>query len=167
VSGALLIRDAEPLDVPAVAEIFAHYAVQTVTTFETSPLPASYWLDKLTDAGRSGHPFLVGVLDTTVVGYAYAVAWRTKPGYAHTVEDSIYLRADLTGRGFGGALLAELVSRCATSGFRQMIAVIADSGDPASLALHRRAGFTEAGRLRAVGCKHQRWLDTVLMQRQL
>jgi phosphinothricin acetyltransferase len=100
-------------------------------------------------------------------GYAYAAPWRTKPAYRHTVEDTIYLAPGSTGRGLGGELLSELILRSEKAGARQMIAVISDTGTDASLALHRRHGFTGAGTLKAVGHKHGRWVDTVLMQLSL
>lgn len=102
------------------------------------------------------------------MGYACAAPWRPKPAYRHTAEDSIYLAPDRTGQGLGSALLRPLSAACARAGVRELIAVIADdTGGDASVALHRRHGFTEAGRLAAVGYKHGRWIDTLLMQRTL
>jgi L-amino acid N-acyltransferase YncA len=103
----------------------------------------------------------------SVCGFAYASPWRPKPAYRHTVEDTVYLSPGHTGRGIGGALLSGLLARCADAGARQVIAVIADTDSDASAALHRRFGFTEAGRLAAVGRKHGRWIDTLLMQKDL
>ncbi|MYZ37858.1 MULTISPECIES: GNAT family N-acetyltransferase, partial [unclassified Streptomyces] len=117
-------------------------------------------------AGR-GLPFLVAEVAGEVAGYAYAAPWRTKPAYRHTVEDTIYLAPGRTGRGLGGALLGALLTGCAEAGIRQVIAVLVDTGDDASAALHRRFGFIDAGRLTGVGNKHGRRLDTVLMQREL
>jgi phosphinothricin acetyltransferase len=102
-----------------------------------------------------------------VLGYAYASPWRPRPAYRHTVEDTVYLSPGHTGRGLGRALLSALLAGCEQAGARQVIAVIADSGEQASVALHGRLGFEPAGRLRRVGYKHGRWLDTVLMQREL
>ncbi|HEY7918714.1 MAG TPA: GNAT family N-acetyltransferase, partial [Streptosporangiaceae bacterium] len=112
-------------------------------------------------------PFLVAEAAGTVAGYAYASPWRPKPAYRHTVEDSVYLAPGQRGRGLGRLLLESLLAGCADAGVRQVIAVIADSGDPASAALHRACGFADAGRLTQVGFKHGRWIDTVLMQREL
>ena len=103
----------------------------------------------------------------TVCGYAYASPWRPRPAYRYTVEDTVYISPDRTGRGLGRALLAGLLTGCEQAGARQVIAVIADTGSDASVALHRRFGFEQAGRLRAVGRKHGRWIDTILMQREL
>ena len=103
-----------------------------------------------------------------IAGYAYASPWRPKPAYRHTAEDTVYLDPRHTGRGVGTALLAALLERCATAGVRQVVSVVADVPEAAgSIPLHRRFGFTEAGRLTAVGHKHGRWIDTVLLQRSL
>jgi phosphinothricin acetyltransferase len=105
--------------------------------------------------------------DGTVCGYAYASPWRPKPAYRYTVEDTVYISPGRTGCGLGSALLGGLLDGCAAAGARQVIAVIADTGSDVSAALHRRFGFAEAGRLHGVGRKHGRWIDTVLMQREL
>jgi phosphinothricin acetyltransferase len=102
-----------------------------------------------------------------VVGYAYLTPWRPKPAHRHTVEDTVYLAAIHTGRGLGRALLEALLTQAAEAGARQVIAVIADTGDPASPAQHRTTGFVQTGRLHAVGHKHNRWIDTILMQHSL
>ncbi len=165
--GSFVVRDALPDDVSAIAEVYAYYVIETVTTFETVPPNEDAWLDQLRTARQAGHPFLVGTLDSAVVGYAYVNRWKTKPAYARTVENSIYLAPDQAGHGHGRALLDELLVRAAAAGAREVIAVIADTGNPASAALHRSAGFTDAGRLRRVGFKHGRWIDTVLLQHTL
>ncbi|MFD5202420.1 GNAT family N-acetyltransferase [Streptomyces sp. NPDC058375] len=162
-----VIRPAAPADLDAVAEIYTYYVRHTVITFEETPPPAAAWHQRLDDLAARSLPFLVAALSGEVVGYAYAAPWRPKPAYRHTVENSIYLAPDRTGRGLGGALLEALLTACAGAHVRQMIAVIADTGTDASVALHRRYGFTDAGRLAAVGYKHDRWIDTVLMQRTL
>jgi L-amino acid N-acyltransferase YncA len=161
------IRAAEAGDCPEIADIFRHYAVSSVATFEEKPLSVPEWKEKFAGVIGKGLPFLVAEASGRVVGYAYAGPWRPKPAYRHTVEDSVYLDPGWTGRGLGGLLLAELLTRSARAGARQMIAVIADSGDGPSAALHRRHGFTDAGRLAAVGYKHGRWIDTFLLQRDL
>jgi L-amino acid N-acyltransferase YncA len=106
-------------------------------------------------------------VDGQVIGYAYASPWRPKPAYRYTVEDTIYLLPGWTGKGVGRALLDRLLADCARAGAQQVIAVIADTGDDASAALHRAFRFSDAGRLTGVGHKHGRWVDTVLMQRDL
>ncbi|MFI7703112.1 GNAT family N-acetyltransferase [Nonomuraea sp. NPDC049480] len=167
VSPQAVIRPAVPADLKAVAEINAHYVTNTVITFEETPPTVDDWHRRLDDLTGRGPPFLVADLTGEVAGYAYAGPWRPKPAYRHTVEDTIYLAPGHTGRGLGGALLGELVARSIAAGLHRMIAVIADAGDDRSIALHRRFGFTEAGRLVDVGCKHGRWIDTTLMQRPL
>nr|WP_042188580.1 GNAT family N-acetyltransferase [Kibdelosporangium sp. MJ126-NF4]CEL18329.1 GCN5-related N-acetyltransferase [Kibdelosporangium sp. MJ126-NF4]CTQ97813.1 GCN5-related N-acetyltransferase [Kibdelosporangium sp. MJ126-NF4] len=154
-------------DAREIAAIFAHYATNTVVTFETTPLPAHVWGRRIWSAAAAGLPFLVLVHDGAVRGFAYAAWWRPKPAYRHTVEVSIYLHPDETGRGYGRRLLDDLLTRCADAGVHQVIAVITDSGDLASTALHRAAGFEVAGKLSNVGHKQGRWVDTILMQRSL
>lgn len=134
-------------------------------TFESDPPTPQDW--RATTRAGAGGPFLVGTVADEMAGYAYVSPWVPRPGYRHTVEDSIYLAAQHTGRGFGLLLLIELLRRAAAAGARQMIAVIAGTGNPASLLLHRRAGFEDVGRLRRVGFKHGRWIDTILLQRHL
>ncbi|MFF7176929.1 GNAT family N-acetyltransferase [Streptomyces sp. NPDC008121] len=161
------IRPAVPADLDAVAGIYTHYVRHTVITFEEIPPPVTAWRGRLDDLAERGLPFLVAELSGDIVGYAYAAPWRPKPAYRHTVENSIYLAPDHTGHGLGAALLDALLAAVAGTDVRQMIAVIADAGTDASIALHHRFGFTRAGRLTAVGYKHGRWIDTVLMQRPL
>ncbi|MEU5368647.1 N-acetyltransferase family protein [Streptomyces sp. NPDC005951] len=162
-----VIRPAVPADLDAVAEIYTYYVRHTVITFEENPPPVAAWHQRLDDLAARDLPFLVAELSGEVVGYAHAAPWRPKPAYRHTVENSIYLAPGRTGRGLGGALLEALLAACAETHVRQMIAVIADAGTDTSAALHRRYGFTDAGRLAAVGYKHDRWVDTLLMQRAL
>jgi phosphinothricin acetyltransferase len=164
----VVVRPATPADVPAVTGIYAHHVVSGVATFDTEPPGEDHWTGRLEDAAQTGWPFLVAEADGEVVGFAYADTWRrARPAYRHTVEDTLYLRPGWTRRGIGRALLTELLDRAAANGAREVLAVIADGGDPSSAELHRALGFTEAGRLRGVGFKHGRWLDTVLVQRSL
>ncbi|WP_214103932.1 GNAT family N-acetyltransferase [Acrocarpospora catenulata] len=163
------IRALRPGDLAAVTAIYAHYVTGSVATFDEVPPDEAAWRVKAADIAGRGLPFLVAEVDGEIAGYAYASAYRPKPAYRHTVEDSVYLAPGLTGRGLGRSLLKELVGLAAEAGARQMVAVIADSGAAAaaSIALHTAEGFTEAGRLRRVGFKHGRWLDTLLLQREL
>ena len=154
-------------DLPAVAEIYAHYVTQSVATFDETPLDTEAWRLKAAAIAEAGLPFLVAKDGERLLGFAYCGRYRPKPAYRHTVEDTIYLSPEATGRGLGRLLLGELISRAAEAGVRQMIAVIADGGDPASLKLHAAFGFAEAGRLKSVGFKHGRWIDTVLYQLEL
>jgi len=163
----VVIGPATPADLAGVAGIFAHYVTGSLVTFEETPPALADWRRRLDDLAGLGLPFLVARTGGQVAGYAYASPWRPKPAYRHTVEDSVYLAADRTGRGLGRALLGPLLTRCADAGVRQVVAVIADAGSEASVALHRSFGFVDAGRLTAVGHKHGAWIDTVLMQRDL
>jgi phosphinothricin acetyltransferase len=162
-----VIRPAEPGDLDTVAAIFSHYVTTSVVTFEVTPPTAGHWSGIRDNLAGRGLPFLVCECSGQVVGYAYAAPWRTKPAYRHTVESTVYLAPGYVGRGLGRQLLRTLQEHCALAGVEQMIAVIADSGNPASAALHRACSFTEAGRLRNVGRKHGRLIDTLLMQHDL
>jgi phosphinothricin acetyltransferase len=164
-----VIGAAGAADLGRVAEIFAHYVTHSVVTFETEPPTVADWQARLDALAGSGLPFLVARAGGEVAGYGYVSPWRPKPAYRHTVEDTVYLAPGATGRGLGRMLLAELLARAGQAGARQMVAVIADAGadSEASIALHRALGFDHAGRLTAVGHKHGRWIDTVLMQRGL
>jgi phosphinothricin acetyltransferase len=163
----VVIRPAARADLAAAAGILAFYVTASVATFEEEPPGLAHWEERLDSLAGRGLPFLVADVDGTVAGYAYASPWRPKPAYRHTAEDSVYLAPGQRGRGLGRRLLQALLAGCAEAGVRQVIAVIADSGDPASAALHRACGFADAGRLTGVGYKHGRWLDTVLLQREL
>ena len=172
-----VVRAAVPADAGPVAAIFAHYVATSVATFEEVAPTAADWRQRLGELAARNLPFLVaeaaaargGVAGGggSVCGFAYASPWRPKSAYRHTVEDTVYLAPGWTGRGIGTALLTELLRRCAETGVRQVIAVIADTGTPASAALHDYLGFAEVGKLPKVGCKHGRWIDTVLMQKDL
>ncbi|MEV0200586.1 N-acetyltransferase family protein [Nonomuraea sp. NPDC050691] len=154
-------------DLPAVAAIYAHYVEKSVATFDETPPGVEDWRAKAATVTGAGLPFLVTEEDGEVTGFAYAAPFRPKPAYRHTAEDTIYLAPGATGRGLGRLLLGELIERATRAGLRQMVAVVADSGDPASLRLHAAFGFEQAGRLRSVGFKHGRWIDTLLLQRPL
>ena len=161
------VRVAAVADMEQVAAIYAHYVATSVATFDEHAPPVSYWGRRLDQVTRRKLPFLVAESDGTVTGYCYASPWRSRPAYRYTVEDSIYVAPGQAGRGIGSALLGALLPACTEAGARQMIAVIADTGSDASTALHVRFGFTQAGLLTGVGRKHGRWVDTVLMQRDL
>jgi L-amino acid N-acyltransferase YncA len=161
------IRPAGGSDLEPVARIYAHYVLNSAATFEERPPTAADWRRRLDGVRALRLPFLVAEADGEVVGYAYCTLWRLRPAYRHTVEESVYLAPRAVGQGIGRSLLDHLVRDCADAGVRQIIAVVADTGDDASAALHRRCGFVEAGRLSRVGHKHGRWLDTILLQRSV
>ncbi|MCF2532006.1 GNAT family N-acetyltransferase [Yinghuangia soli] len=162
------IRPAQPADLESVAAIYAHYVHESVATFDEVPPTAEDWRAKAYDLHARRLPFLVAEVDWAVAGFAYAAPWRPKPAYRHTAEDTIYLAPDHAGKGLGRALLGTLLPLCADAGIRRVLAVIADGGDEnTSTRLHKSFGFVEAGRLTAVGYKHERWVDTVLYQLEL
>jgi phosphinothricin acetyltransferase len=151
-------------DAAAIAGIYAHHVLHGTATFETEPPGEAETRARIGKVLDAGWPWLVGrATDIGIVGYAYAAQFRDRPAYRFACEDSIYVAHDRAGQGFGGALLAALIAASRERGFRQMIAVIGGA-EPASRALHARHGFVEAGRMRGVGFKHGRWLDTLYMQ---
>lgn len=163
----MLVRDSVEGDMAAIHGIYAHHVLHGLASFEEVPPPAEDLLVRRAAVRAAGLPHLVAEVDGRVVGYSYAGAYRPRPAYRHTVENSVYVAADEAGRGIGSALLSALIVRCEAGPWRQMVAVIGDSGNAASIALHRRHGFREAGRLESVGFKLGRWVDSVLMQRPL
>jgi phosphinothricin acetyltransferase len=167
VSSLAQVRPIGPDDVAAVTDIYAHYVTETVATFDETPPGATFWAEKAETLRLAGLPFLVVELAGQVAGFGYASPWRPKPAYRHSVENTIYLAPDQTGKGLGSLLLGAVLDGCVAAGVRQVVAVIADTGSDASAALHRRYGFVEVGRLRSVGFKHDRWIDTLILQRDL
>jgi L-amino acid N-acyltransferase YncA len=161
------VRPLTAADMDQVSEIFAWYAINSVATFAEGRRSDREWQDLRAVLADRGLPFLVAESDGVIAGYAYAAPWRSRPAYRHSVEDSVFVATGRTGQGIGRALLTDLLAASGAAGARQMIAVIADTGDDASARLHVGCGFREAGRLSAVGYKHGRWIDTLLMQRSL
>ncbi|VXB85390.1 Phosphinothricin N-acetyltransferase [Burkholderia sp. 8Y] len=164
---APIIRDAAPGDFDALARIYSHYVLHALATFEEAPPTVAGMRARHAAIVAAGLPYLVAELDGEVAGYAYASVYRTRSAYRHTIEDSVYVADGFGGRGIGLALLSALVERCERGPWRQMIAVIGNSGNAGSIALHARLGFEHVGVLRDVGFKFGQWVDTVLMQRAL
>jgi len=163
---AATIRPAAADDIAAVTAIYAHHVQTGVASFEEEPPAADEMRRRFETLRAAGMPYLVAEADGRVVAYAYAGFYRTRPAYRNTVEDSVYVETGCTGYGIGKRLLLALIEACTARGFRQMLGIISDLEGP-SIDLHKRCGFTEAGRLKAVGFKHGRWVDTVVMQRPL
>jgi len=159
----LNIRPASAQDVPAITSIYAEHVVSGTATFDTVPRTEQATLSKLEECNQKGWPFLVAESGGEVVGYAYVTQFRDRPAYAYSCENSIYIRSDQIHRGLGKALMEKLLQAAEKAGFRQMIAVCG-GGEPASVALHYSCGFDVAGRMKSVGRKAGRWLDTVYMQ---
>jgi L-amino acid N-acyltransferase YncA len=154
-------------DLPEVCEIYALEVREGTASFELEPPGLTEMTARFAAIESAGLPYLVAVQDGRIAGYAYASAYRPRPAYRHTVEDSVYVARWARRQGVGGALLAELVERATARGMRQMVAIIGDSAHAASIQLHQRAGFRLVGTLEHVGWKLGRWLDTVIMQRPL
>ena len=151
----------------AVAAIYRHHVLTGTASFETEAPDLTEMLRRRADLLGRGMPHLVLEQDGSVRGYAYAGPYRPRAAYRDTVENSVYLAADAIGLGFGRRLLAALIDDCTARGLRQMVAVVGDSANLPSIRLHERLGFRTVGTLVAVGFKHGRWLDTVLLQRAL
>jgi L-amino acid N-acyltransferase YncA len=161
------IRAATAADIPAITAIYAHAVRFGTASFEIDPPDAAEMGERFAVLAAGGFPYLVATTDTGIAGYAYAGPYRTRVAYRNTVEDSVYLDPQFHRQGIGRALLDRLVAESEARGYRQMVAVIGDSRQASSIALHRAAGFRMVGTLAAVGHKFGRWIHTVLMQRPL
>lgn len=164
---SLHIRDATTADVPAITALYADEVRERVATYEYDAPGEQEMERRMREIQAAGYPYLIAGWDGAFAGYAYASSYRGRIGYRWTVEDTVYLRPEFQGRGIGKALLIKLIDLCEAKGFRQMIAVIGEPGNGASVALHERLGFRTVGIFQGLGRKHGRWLDTVQMQRAL
>ena len=163
----IALRDAAEADFPAVAGIYARHVRCGTASFEIEPPGVAALIERWRAVSADGLPYLVAETGGGVAGFAYATPYRRRRAYRFTLEHSIYVRRDATRRGIAGLLIEALMERCAALGYRQMIAVIGDSGNAASIGFHKRHGFRHAGTLPAVGYKFDRWMDSVLMIRPL
>lgn len=162
------IRDATAADLPEIRAIYNHYVMNTVVTFDEEPMSLRDLRHKFTAARKLGMPYLVAVSPSgQILGYTYVFPWKDRAAYRFTVEISIYLGPASTGKGLGRALLGEIIKRSKAAGHKEMIAVIADKGAEASIALHTSFGFVEGGRMGKVGYKFGRYIGTVIMQKSL
>lgn len=161
---SIIVRPAAAGDMARVQAIYAHHVLHGTASFEEIP-PDLAEMQRRRDAVlAAGLPYLVAEKDDAVIGYAYAGVYRTRTAYRHTAEDSVYLAQDAAGQGAGRALLGQIIAQSAVAGYRELVAIIGDSGNTASIGLHRALGFRDVGTLRNVGLKFGRWLDTVIMQ---
>ncbi|MGL4262121.1 MAG: GNAT family N-acetyltransferase [Afipia sp.] len=158
------IRAAAPTDLPAITAIYRHAVLHGTATFELDPPDLAEMTRRYEALAAAGFPYLVAVMEDIVVGYAYAGPYRPRPAYRFTVENSVYLEPAAQGRRIGTRLMQDLIAASEQRGYRQMIAVIGDSANAASIGVHARAGFEMIGTHPAVGFKFGRWLDTVMMQ---
>jgi L-amino acid N-acyltransferase YncA len=162
------IRAARAEDLPDVRQIYNHYVTNTMVTLDTDTRTLRTWRSKFAYLKRLGLPFLVAVSPSgQVLGYALCEPWIQKRAYRFTAEESIYLRPASTGKGLGKALLTALMTASKESGLKQLLAVVADSGAESSLGLHRALGFKETGRMGKVAFKFDRWIGTVMLQKDL
>jgi L-amino acid N-acyltransferase YncA len=163
----LLIRPAAAADLAAIAAIYGYHVLHGTASFETEPPTLEEIARRHAAVMGHGLPYLAAEAAGEVVGFAYAGPYRPRPAYRFTVEDSVYIRHDCTGKGIGRTLLNAVLQSCEQAGSKQMIAIIGDSENAASIRLHQTAGFEHVGVLRNVGLKFGRWLDTVIMQKSL
>jgi L-amino acid N-acyltransferase YncA len=161
------IRPAALADISAITRIYAHAVEHGTASFELAAPDEAEMTRRMQTLLDGQFPYLVAEVDGGVAGYAYASLYRTRPAYRFTVEDSVYVAPDLQRRGIGIALLKTLIEASTARGYRQMIAVIGDSDQAASIGVHKACGFAPAGNLKSIGYKFGRWLDTPLMQLSL
>jgi phosphinothricin acetyltransferase len=161
------IRPTATADLPAITEIYEHAVRYGTATFELIPPDLAEMTRRFEVLMQGGFPYFAATLEGRVVGYAYAGAYRPRPAYRFTVENSVYLQPAIHRRGVGLQLLQRLIAECEARGYRQMIAVIGDSANAGSIGVHTKCGFQMIGTHPDVGFKFGRWLDTVMMQRAL
>lgn len=162
-----MLRDVTEADIAQIQAIYSHHVLHGAASFEEVPPDLAEMTARFAALKAKHMPYIAAVEGDRVLGYAYAGPYRPRVAYRYTVEDSIYLAPDAAGRGLGRLLLSEIVARCTALGMRQMIAIIGDSANAASIGLHRALGFAPIGTFPAVGFKFGRWVDSVLMQRAL
>ena len=163
----MLVRPAAPQDLPAIQAIYAHHVMHGLASFEEVAPPLEELRRRYEDVTRQGLPYLVAEEKGELLGYGYCTLYRTRSAYRHTLEDSIYVKQGKQGKGVGKAVLTELIALCTALKYRQVIAVIGDSANAASIGVHASLGFVRSGHLRSTGFKIGRWVDTVFMQRPL
>ncbi|MGB9388556.1 MAG: N-acetyltransferase family protein, partial [Xanthobacteraceae bacterium] len=156
----VIIRPALPGDIGAITRIYADAVRNGTASFEVEPPDEAEMLRRQIALLNNDYPYFTAEIESVVAGYAYAGPYRARPAYKWSVEDSVYVAPNMPRKGIGALLLRALVAASAQRGYRQMIAVIGDSAQIGSIALHERAGFRHIGTLRSVGFKHGKWLDT-------
>ena len=163
----MLIRNATHDDIDAIQRIYAHHVLHGAGSFEEEPPSVETMIERFDLVASRNLPWLVAEMDGVVAGYAYANLYRERSAYRYTLEDAVYIAPDRARSGIGHALLTEILARATAGGFRQMVAVIGDSENYGSIGLHRALGFRRIGTLQEVGFKFGRWLDSVIMQKDL
>lgn len=163
----MIIRGATAADAEALAAIYGHHVLHGLGTFEEVPPSAEEMAGRLAAVTGKGLPYMVAEDAGRVLGFAYAGPFRMRAAYRYTVEDSVYIAPEAIGRGVGRAVLSAVIDACADFGIRQVVAVIGDSGNAASIGLHTALGFEHRGVGKSFGYKHGRWVDIVWMQKAL
>ena len=163
----MILRDALLEDLPAIAAIYAHHVRSGTGSFEEEPPGVEIMIERWRAVTNRNLPWLLVEVDGAIAGYAYARPYHERSAYRFTLEDAVYIAPDAARSGLGRALLSNVLDRCASDGYRQMIAIIGDSENAGSIGLHESLGFRHVGTLRNVGVKFGRSLDSVLMQREL
>jgi phosphinothricin acetyltransferase len=168
-AATITVRDSRDDDLAAIAEIYAYHVTHGFGSFEETPPSVEELRRRRSEISARGLPYLVASeeADGPVLGYAYASPYRARSAYRFSIEDSIYVAPGAARRGIGRTLLTALIERATALGYRQMVAVIGDSGNLGSIGLHRALGFTQVGKLSSIGFKKGRWVDGILMQRAL
>lgn len=161
------IRPSLESDLPAITAIYGHHVLHGTGTFETTPPTESEMTARRADVLAKGLPYLVIEEGGRVLGYAYCQWFKPRPAYRFSAEDSIYMHPDAAGKGLGRTLLAELMKQAEAAGVRKLIAVIGDSGNAASVGVHKALGFAAVGTIRNCGWKFERWLDIVIMDKAI
>lgn len=164
---SIVVRDSAESDIPSIHAIYSHHVLHGLASFEEAPPDLAEIARRRAEIVGRALPHLVATRESAIVGYAYAGPFRPRSAYRYTLEDSIYVSPDAQRLGIGRHLLAELLHRSAAAGYRQVVAVIGDSANHASIGLHAAMGFAQVGCLRSVGFKFGRWVDSVLMERAL
>jgi phosphinothricin acetyltransferase len=160
----MIVRPATADDAPALAALYGHHVLHGAGTFEEAPPSADEMAGRLNAVLGKGFPWIVVEDEGRIAAYAYAAPYRERSAYRFTAEDSVYVAPDALGRGYGRAALAAVIAACEAMGLRQLVAVIGDTRNEGSIALHRALGFAPCGALTSVGFKFGRWVDVVLMQ---
>jgi L-amino acid N-acyltransferase YncA len=166
-SNSPILRDVTEADIAQIHPIYAHHVLHGAASFEEIAPDVAEMRNRFAALKAKSMPYIAAVENGKILGYAYAGPYRPRSAYRYTVEDSIYLAPDAAGRGLGKMLLSEIITRCTALGMRQMVAVIGDTANTASIGLHRALGFQMIGTMPAIGFKFGRWVDSVLMQKAL
>jgi L-amino acid N-acyltransferase YncA len=167
IEASSIVRPATPADLPDIQRIYAHHVLTGLASFEETAPDLAEMTRRFGALTEAGFPYLAAEADGRVVGYAYCGPYRPRPAYRYSVENSVYLAPEAARKGIGRRLLAALIERATALGKRQMVAVIGDSANLASIGLHEALGFRRVGTIEGAGFKHGRWVDSVLMQRAL